>query len=343
MIERVNPLDDAQWDARLARWPGASFFHSSSWNRVLQEAYGFSPTTFIERHSGDIRAILPMMEIRSSLTGNRAASLPFTDECEPLCENDASFSALFQAAVERGLARNWKYLEFRGGAQFFKTAHPALSFFGHRLKLDPDTTRLFAQFDSSVRRAIRKAEASDLTIEFTRSLDAVREFYHLLSRTRQRHGVPPQPFRFFAKIHQHVLAPEHGWVVLAKRGKIPVAGAIFFHFGKTALYKFGASNDVHQHLRGNNLVMWQAIQWYASRGFQLLDFGRTSLRNEGLRRFKLGWSSTEMQINYFKYDLCTRDFTLARDESSGWYNRVFNILPRSLSQLVGTLLYKHIA
>jgi len=42
-----------------------------------------------------------------------------------------------------------------------------------------------------------------------------------------------------------------------RAGRNSVAGAIFFHSGGQAIYKFGASDETFQHFRGNNLVMWE--------------------------------------------------------------------------------------
>ena len=125
--------------------------------------------------------------------------------------------------------------------------------------------------------------------------------------------------------------------------EVPVAGAVFFHFGKTAIYKFGASHKAFQHLRANNLVMWEAIKWHARRGLGMLDFGRTSLENEGLRRFKLGWGTQERLIDYFRYDQRKAGFVTARDESAGWHNRIFRMLPVPLSRLIGATFYRHVA
>ena len=134
-----------------------------------------------------------------------------------------------------------------------------------------------------------------------------------------------------------------GWVVLARKGSIPVAGAVFFHSGKTAYYKFGASDETQQHLRGNNLVMWHAIQWLAQHNFETLDFGRTSLNNAGLRRFKLSWGTREGAIDYVKYDLRMRRFVTARDTSTGLQNHLFRRMPVSFLRFAGRLLYRHIA
>jgi lipid II:glycine glycyltransferase (peptidoglycan interpeptide bridge formation enzyme) len=173
-------------------------------------------------------------------------------------------------------------------------------------------------------------------------LPAVRDFYRLLRQTRQRHGMPPQPFAFFANLQRHILAPNHGRVVLARLGRVAVAGAVFLQFGRTALFKFGASDESFQNLRANNLVMWRAIQWHVQRGFESLDFGRTSLDNEGLRRFKLSWGTQERTIEYLRYELRAERFVTSEDRSSGWHNRLFRRLPGRISQLIGAGLYRHL-
>ena len=288
-------------------------------------------------------AVLPMMEVKSWLTGRRGVSLPFTDECAPLCPDAASFHLLHEAALACAKARRWRYLEFRGGRAWFGEVPASTSFWGHRLDLRAGEEALFGRIDSAARRAVRKAEQSGLSVEFSQSPEAIRAFHTLLCLTRKRHGVPPQPFVFFVNIQRHVLAQNQGWVALARHGGVVVAGAVFFHSGTTALYKFGASDETYQHLRGNNLVMSTAIKRYAAEGFATFDFGRTSLSNEGLRRFKLGWGTTEYPIDYVRYDLRADRWVTAKDESSGWHNRVFRRLPVPLSRLIGAALYRHIA
>jgi hypothetical protein len=342
-IQRVNPLADPRWDARLAGCPGATFFHGAAWARVLHGAYGFDPVYFTTGDGERLSSLLPVMDVRSWLTGRRGISLPFTDACAPLAADAASARALFEAARDDAKRSDWKYLECRGGRALLGDPPASTSFFGHRLDLSPGEARLFADTADSVRRAVRKADHSGLTITFSCELADVRAFYRLLGKTRKRHGLPAQPFRFFAAIHRHILAQNQGCVVLARHGGVPVAGAVFFHFSRTALYKFGASDERFQHLRANNKVMWEAIAWHAQKGFAQLDFGRTSLANAGLRRFKLGWGATEHPIDYVRYDLPAAAFTAGRDESSGWYNRLFRRLPVSLSRVAGALLYKHAA
>jgi CelD/BcsL family acetyltransferase involved in cellulose biosynthesis len=342
-VRRFDPSDDAAWDAELEHCQGATFFHGSAWARVLKETYGFTPAYFAVRQSNRIQTLLPMMEVDSWLTGRRGVSLPFTDECEPLCADAASFKAHFQAAEDLAALRSWRYIECRGGLHLFGDASPSLSYFGHRLDLCGGEGALFERLDSSARRAIRKAEHSGLIVEFSRDIESVREFYKLLCKTRRRHGVPPQPCAFFDAIHRHILAPNKGWLILARVGRRPVAGAVYFQFGRTAIYKFGASDNAFQSLRANNLVMWEAIKHFAREGFENLDFGRTSLTNEGLRNFKLSWGTSERRIDYVRRDMHTGGYVVVGDAASGIKPRILRMLPDPILRLLGSALYKHVA
>jgi len=341
-IHCVNPLEEAGWDEALAPLPGSAIFHGAAWTRVIQDTYAYRPFSFLGGAAGEPRSILSVMEVDSPLTGKRGVSLPFTDECEPPGADADSFPGLFRDALDCARRRGWRYLEVRGGKTFLPEAPASTSYYGHRLDLRDGESALYRRLDSSVRRALRKAEQSGLTVEFSQELAAVRDFHHLLRKTRQRHGMPPQPFKFFANLHRHILAPNQGRVVLARHNGVAIAGAVFFQFGRTALFKFGASDSAFQNLRANNLVMWRAIEWHVRQGFTSLDFGRTSLDNEGLRRFKLSWGSQERPIEYIRYDLRTESFVRALDRSTGWHNRIFRLLPGPFAQAMGSVLYKHL-
>jgi len=336
-------MQAADWDQTLGEQTGASFFHGSAWARTLQDSYGYSAVYHVLRGPGRRWSILPLMEVDSWLTGRRGVALPFTDECAPLCQDANAFAQLFQAAVDYAKSRHWKYLEIRGGRKFSDSAVASTSFWGHQLELGRDEEAVFSRVESSVRRAVRKAKKSGVMVEFRQDAAALRAFYDLLCLTRRKHGVPPQPWAFFASIQRHILAAGQGWVVLARYENIPVAGAVFFHFGKTALFKYGASDESRQEIRANNLVMWEAIDRYGKEGFSTLDFGRTSKDNDGLRRFKLSWGSSERLIEYLRFNLKCHRFVTCRDESSGWHNRLFRHMPMAALRLAGRFLYRHIA
>jgi len=338
----INPLQHPEWDSLLAAHPESTIFHSAAWARVLHETYGHRPA-YIARFAGGQLELLPIMEVCSPWTGRRGVSLPFTDVCPPLGVEGQDHRALYQLALEQGRQRHWRYLECRGGHHDRQGASPSLEFYGHVIELARGQEVLFQRLDGAVRRAMRKAEAGRLVVEFSNSLESVRSYYELHCQTRRRHGLPPQPLSFFENITHYVMARGHGFVVTASLQGRPVAAAVIFHHGRQALYKFGASDYAFQHLRPNNLVMWEAIKSCVAKGFASLHLGRTSLANEGLRRFKLGFGAQEERIAYYKYDFVERRFVTEVDRAEGWFNRVFRLMPPWLLGRAGQALYPHLS
>ena len=182
-----------------------------------------------------------------------------------------------------------------------------------------------------------------LTLTMSQSAAALAEFYRLHCMTRQGHGVPPQPYRFFEKIHEHVISQGLGHVVSAEyEGRI-VAASVYFHFGQNALYKYGASDKAYQWLRPNNLVMWEAIKWYSQNGYRSLCLGRTELSHTGLRQFKTGWGADERLIRYLKYDVgADRYVEDTPQQGTPAYHRVMSRMPVPLLRLAGSILYRHV-
>jgi hypothetical protein len=340
-IRIADPADDAGWDELIRQCPGAHVFHSSEWAEVLRSSYGYQPCYFLSAAGHDFDGMLPFMEVRSWVTGRRGVSLPFSDECPALGEREEVFEALWDAAASHGRARGWKYVEIRCGRQFLPGAVPASTFFLHELGLSDDKEGLFAALDGAVRRAIRKAENSGIEIETAQSLDAVEVFYELQCRTRRRHGLPPQPFRFFRNIHKYLLMQDKGFLLLARHQDRPIAGAVFLHFGEQSIYKFAASDKRFQHLRANSLVLWRGIQSLAGKGCRVLSLGRTPISNEGLRRFKRAWGCRETSLDYVRYDLRRGRFISHCSSVSRLPNRVFRVMPGFISRLAGELLYPH--
>ncbi len=334
---RINPLENPDWDALLTSRPDFSFFHSTAWLTVLAESYGFAPLFFTAGET-----VLPLMEADSWLTGRKGIALPFTDECAPLGADPESFRKLFADAVAHGKTRGWKSIELRGGRKFFGTETPAsVSFYGHELDLARGEKVLFEKMNGSVRRAVRKAEKDGVTVEILQSLEAMNFFYDLQCLTRQRHGLPPQPWRFFLNIHRRILSQNLGMIAVASHGGKKIAASVYFYLGGRAIYKYGASDFTHQHLRGSNLVMWAAMQWLAQHGAKTLDLGKTSLANEGLRRFKLNLGARERVVEYVKFDLRREVFVTEPDGVAGWHNKVFGAMPLWAARVAGGLLYKH--
>jgi hypothetical protein len=341
-IQIIDPTKYKGWDDLILSHPDYSFFHSAAWARVLCDTYQYTPLYFTLIDNGKLLALIPVMEANSYLTGRRGVSLPFTDYCEPLITHGIQFSSVFQNIIDYGKRRKWRYLELRGGNTHLPFAMTATSYYGHILDLDEGAEDVFSRFRGSTRRNIRKAEREGVNVAILTSLDSVSEFYKLHCLTRRKHGLPPQPYRFFNNIHRDVISKGLGFVALVSYRNEYIAGAMFFHFGQAAFYKYAASDCQHQHLRPNNLIIWEAIKRYSKNGYKTLCFGRTDIENQGLIRFKSGCGTTEQKIAYYRYDCRKETFISAQSRVAGFYNKIFTKMPIPLLKTVGSVLYKHI-
>ncbi len=337
----LDPVHNPGWDVVVALHRDAGCFHTSAWARVLRQTYNHHPFYLQFFRGRRLAALIPLMEARSPFTGRRGVCLPFSDACEPLIFDPEAVDLVRDGLVRFAQERRWKHLEIRRGKFFQLAARSATKFYGHTLDLRSGAQELTTHFASPVRRAIRKAERSDVSAVVVRNRPAIGDFYRLHVQTRRRHGLPPQPASFFLNIYEHIIRPGLGFVVLAQHRSRPIAAAIFFRFGKNALYKYGASDERFQQFRANNLVMWRGIQFLARNGAEKLYFGRTACENDGLRRFKLSWHTEEETIDYFRVDPSGRQCLNARHDS-GFHKRVFGRLPLVFNRLAGSMIYPHL-
>ncbi len=340
-LEIINPLDYPGWDELVLSTKNYSFFHSSNWARVLHESYGYRPLYYTVLKNGKLNILIPFMEVKSILTGRRVVSLPFSDYCEPIVNETNYFHEFFEYLIKYGREAGWKSIEIRDGNNFTKET-PFASYYVHTLDLSKNTEQIFSGFQDSVKRNIKKGSKEGVEVDISNSPESIRKFYSLNCATRRKHGLPPQPYYFFKKVYKHIIAQYSGLAALASYKKNVIAGAIYFHFGDKAIYKYGASDENYQALRPNNLIMWEAIRWFSQNGYKSLSFGRTDPENEGLRRFKKGWGTTEAIIKYYKYDVVKGAFVHKSPQLSKVQKKIFSKLPRFLLRTTGSLLYRHI-
>lgn len=340
-LKIVNPIEIPEWDEKILNFHDYSFFHTSSWSRVIADTYNYKPCYFIIESNNSFEAAVPLMVVNSKLTGNRAVSLPFTDYCQPLISDESNFDDLQNEIVDFCKERKLKFVEIRGGDKFFNDIQPSTFDYNHTLNLSIDENELHKNLSSNTKRNIKKSVREGISVEISSSRSALEDFYNMNCITRKKHGLPPQPKMFFENLFKYVLSPGKGFIAIGKFKDLSIAGAVYLLFGKKAIYKFGASNTEFQNLRANNLVMWEAIKYCKNNAFESFCFGRTEPENEGLRKFKLGWGTDEKVLNIYRYDLTKNDYINIRTKTAGLHNKIFNNAPLPLLKLFGSISYRH--
>jgi hypothetical protein len=289
-----------------------------------------------------METVIPIMEIRSFLTGRRGVSLPFTDYSAPIFGGVSNVHDWMPLLIRHGKSSGWKYIEIRNPGSFSNSIPVFSTYYGHVIDLSGTEESVKAGLSPKKKRSINKAAREGVSVAVLTTEDSIREYFRLHCMTRKRHGLPPQPYHFFKKIYDHVISKGYGFVALACYKGINIAGIVCFHFGGKAVWKFGASDMRYKHLRVNDIVTWETIKMCSRQGCKNFCFGRTEPDNHGLMVFKSGWGAKEQTIQYYRYDLGTDKYICGKPYGRAFYNKIFKAIPVSISRVIGEKLYRHI-
>ena len=347
-IHRTNPLEDARWERFLQKHPRSSVFHTRGWLEALRRTYGYQPIALTTTASGqELEDALLFCRVESWLTGRRLVSLPFSDHCEPLVDDEATLQTLVASATSDGRQEKLKYIELRPLAPRSDLPAPfsaSQSFCFHHVDLTPSLDKLFAGFHKdSTQRKIRRAEREALVYEEGRSDALLDAFYRLMVLTRRRHQVPPQPKQWFKNLIECVGEPLK--IRVAFKDQQATAAILTLRHKDTLIYKYGCSDSEFSNLGGMHLLFWRSIQEAKEAGLRVFDLGRSDADNEGLITFKNRWGSVRSELTYSRWSVSQRA-SIAQNGGSGWKERLmkqaFAHLPDRVLHSAGDILYKHV-
>jgi hypothetical protein len=340
----VDPLTDDRWPELTARHPSASVFHTRGWLAALNANYGYAPVAFTTSSPSEpLSNALLFCTVCSWLTGSRLVSLPFSDHCEPLVENEQQFTSLCAAADLYRAERRWKYVEMRSAnpvLDFTSRFAQASTYHLHRLDLRPSLDALRKNFHRDcIHRKILRAERESLGYEAGRSPSLVHQLYGLLQLTRSRHHLPPQPVEWF----QHLVANmgKDICIRIAYKESRPIAGILTLDHGKTMVYKYGGSDARFNSSGGTPMLFWRAITEAKTAGLEELDLGRSDLDNPGLITFKERWSAARSTLTTWRAPAAVASLSLEHRKVR-LAKEICSRLPEPVLRLAGRLLYRHI-
>jgi CelD/BcsL family acetyltransferase involved in cellulose biosynthesis len=341
-VQVLDPLRDPRWAALVERHPKASVFHTTGWLRALQRTYGYEPIAYTTSPAdGELQNGHVFCAVRSWLTGRRLVSLPFSDHCEPLTQSADELNELSRFVENAGRPKRWRYVEMRPAdsapsAPFEATSHWAW----HRLDIRPEPAALMHRFHRDcVQRKIRRAEREGLTYEAGRSQSLVDRLYALLRLTRQRHGVPPQPRRWFMNLIDCL--GDRVCIRIASKDGRPVAGILTIRHRETMVYKYGGSDAPWNNLGGMPLLFWNAIQEARRDGVAELDLGRSDPDQAGLIVFKERWGAVRTPLTYWRH-APVASAASGTSWTLDFAKKISARLPDRALTVAGRLLYRHL-
>jgi len=326
----------------------SSLYHTLEWRDIVQKTYGYKPYYLIAWDAGSIKGVLPLFQVNSLINGKHIVSLPFSHCVSILYQDRSVLGELIECAKDLTLQRNYNYLEMRHGMDLTEISGLECSrhFLDSTLDITYSLSDVWANFQGSVRKAIRKAQQNPIKIIRGTDLEHYRQFFMLELETRRRQGSPPYAFRFFENLYLKLHASGKARLYLAYFENQAIGGVLILYHHRTAIYGYGGSTSNKNLLRfrPNNLLFWLAIQDAYKEGYKLFDFGITPPSNKGLLRFKSGWGTHTAPLPYYfflnktsKIPVIDREGTASRLAVS-----IFKHMPIDLLRFVGPFFLKHL-
>lgn len=334
----MTPEDEDALRCFVESNPYALVYHTRAWKKVLENTYRYASRYVISLTDSRISGLLPLMRLRNIKGRKIIAGLPFSHYVPPLYESPEDLLALVQFAEK--LARQMKvgFIEVKSDIGAHDHWHKISDYMISKLHLNRNINEIYSGFKPSVRRNIRKAKSSGVTIRVEKSRQALDAFYELMVETRQRQGSIPYGKQFFNYLFQYLDASKRK-LYLAYHGARPIAGLLMMFHGKRAIYAYGASKSDRALLkyRPNDLLFWQSITDSHAQRFETYDFGITPIMHKSLLRFKSQWGTESQRLTYSYFSCRTKSFT--RIDRSGLLMKaassIFRVLPIPVYKKLG--------
>ncbi|MDQ7818401.1 MAG: GNAT family N-acetyltransferase [Melioribacteraceae bacterium] len=308
----------------------SSIFHHPAWFSVLSKSYGLQL-----KIKSQLKGGIPFV-VKKGLRKVKYISLPFSDYMgllNPEKVNDAIISEI---------KKNYHNIEIEIRDKYEGNGFQNILFgYKHSLSLLLSEEEIFKSFKKTqVQQPIHKAIRNGLTASIRTDYESIIQFYNLHLLTRKKLGVPIQPKKFFYHLWKEIINEGLGFVVKVSMNQKVISSGIFAGFNKILTYKFSASEPDFIIYRPNNLMLWSGIQEAKKRGFEIFDFGRTDLKAEGLRKFKLGWGTTEEPLYYSYYPKAPENsnFKFVKNMIVA---PIIKYSPKFVCRLSGELLYRY--
>ncbi len=308
-MEIRTVVDKNEWDDFVVSHPESNFLHSWQWG----EFHLSRGRTVIRRGvyvGGKLEGVYEGVVERArrgthlSIAGGPIVDWSNDDVVQMLCDDmkqqGQEHNCVF-VRVRPQLERSdesmelFERLDFHRAPMYLSVEHAGV------LDLTKNEEELLKGMRQRLRRALRKAQKNDITVETSTDPEAITEFYKIQLQTAGRHQFVAFSEDFLKK--QFAAFAETGNAVLYTaryEGEVLAQNFMIF-YGNEASYHYGVSTELGTKLSGAPLLHIQAMRDARERGITRYNFwgiveeDDTNHRFYGVSVFKRGFGVDELK------------------------------------------------
>lgn len=339
----TNNINDRRIIPFLITDKRATIYHHPAWLKAISKTFGHTAYYLIlENNNAEIEGLFPFIAATSIITGKRIISLPFTNYCDPLLDKE-----IFAEAIEeiKEALPEFRELDIRTLGDYsdsLKKFSLDSLYFTHILILGGSIDETFKSFHpTSVRASIRRSEKHHLGVRQGTNLDDLKSFYHLEVSLRKRLSLPPLPFLFYKNIWHELSKYDLISIPLIIKDDKVIAAGFILNFKDTYYLEYTASNRRFINSYPNHKLFFEVIKTAHLKHATKVDFGRSSIDNESLIKFKEKWNTTSILINHYHVPKKTI-IKKKQHHLKKYLMKINSLLPEKVLELQGRLIYPHL-
>ncbi|MFZ1803537.1 MAG: FemAB family XrtA/PEP-CTERM system-associated protein [Nitrospira sp.] len=296
-VSRIHQTEvQGVWDRYVCDHSEGTGYHLMAWRQVIERTFGHCTVYLMAQdHRGEIRGVLPLVFLKSSLFGQFLVSVPYFNYGGVLADGEQSRSALVEAAVIAAKELGATHIELRH-ADEAKLPWPCKDHkVSMRLDLPSHFDELMKAFPPKLRSQVRRGEKEGMTVQMG-GLDLLDDFYAVFARNMRDLGTPVYGKYFFADI-LHTF-PKDAKICAVRLGADTVAAGLVYGFRQTLEIPWASSDRRFAKLAPNMLLYGSLLKYACEQGYRVFDFGR-STKDSGTYRFKEQWGAKPVQLHWY--------------------------------------------
>ena len=292
----VHPdSDGSAWNEFLASQPGGSFYQLHEWSRINRASMGHE-SIYLAVHAGtELRGVLPLTCVNSTLFGRILCSMPFVNFGGPCAIDASATDALVRRARALARERGVKYLELRCPSALETDMPVSTRKISMMIALERDPEALFGRFTSKHRTNIRRSIKNELVIT-SGGAELLPVFYSVMEQSWRSLGTPLYKRSYFEQILSTF--GERTRIFLCSRHGAPVAVAFNGYFNGVVEGLWAGGTPEARGLQANYALYWDMIRDACERGFTRYHLGRSTAES-GAEDFKKKWNAHAEQLYWY--------------------------------------------
>ncbi len=291
-----------EWDEFASRYAD-SVFYQSIWSEILKKGLGGQPLYFCLRENGRIVAGLPGILLNFKIFKILYASIPYGHFI-----GDKLYFPSFTEFLKKELLRR-RVDQIRLTESPFSDPYAPESFASVSAKctlLDLrgyDKERIWEGYKKNIRRDVRKAQKSGVTIRRGDSGEDAPLFYKLYLASMERNkAIAKYPLRWFEALHEVGGKRGLSAILIAELNGIPIAGTVLVYSMSCTHYLHNGSQYEFLKFCPNELLVHSSIEDAVEKNISFFDFMGSDPGDLSLLRFKEKWGSQSKDLHTYVKD-----------------------------------------